>query len=128
MVGRAVKRLAEEVQQLTGRSVELAYVIRATLMRPQPTRRPSVSPWTRTRPVCLSGGNFFRDMMPEPCPHAISPVFSDDGLVIRKDLSGRLRHVEYFLSDQLGLAVLQLICTLAKWGGEYLPHGTNAPE
>ena len=39
MVGRAVKRLAEEVQQLTGRSVELAYVIRATLVRPQPTRR-----------------------------------------------------------------------------------------
>jgi DNA-binding HxlR family transcriptional regulator len=51
-----------------------------------------------------------------------------DGLVIRKDLSGRLRHVDYFLSDPLGFAVLQLICTLAKWGREYLPHGTNAAE
>src|ERR1700730_3445283 len=36
-----------------------------------------------------------------------------DGLVVRKDLSGRLRHVEYFLSDPLGFAVVQLICTLA---------------
>jgi DNA-binding HxlR family transcriptional regulator len=26
-----------------------------------------------------------------------------DGLVVRKDLSGKLRHVEYFLSDSKGL-------------------------
>jgi hypothetical protein len=32
-----------------------------------------------------------------------------DGLIIRTDLSGRLRHVEYSLSDSGGLAVLQLI-------------------
>ena len=51
-----------------------------------------------------------------------------DGLVIRKDLSGRLRHVEYFLSDPLGFAVVQLICTLAKWGSEYLPYEPNTPE
>jgi hypothetical protein len=51
-----------------------------------------------------------------------------DGLVIRKDLSGRLRHVEYFLSDSMGFAVLHLIGTLTKWGREYLPYGANAPE
>jgi hypothetical protein len=28
-----------------------------------------------------------------------------DGLVVRKDLSGRLRHVQYSLSDSMGLAV-----------------------
>jgi DNA-binding HxlR family transcriptional regulator len=43
-----------------------------------------------------------------------------DGLVIRKDLSGRSLHVEYFLSDSLGAAVVHLIATLTKWGREYL--------
>jgi DNA-binding HxlR family transcriptional regulator len=51
-----------------------------------------------------------------------------DGLVIRKDLSGRVRHVEYLLSDPLGFAVVQLIGTLAKWGSEYLPYEPNTPE
>ena len=45
-----------------------------------------------------------------------------DGLVIRSDLSGRVRHVEYSLSNSLGLAALSLIETLAKWGTEYLRH------
>jgi DNA-binding HxlR family transcriptional regulator len=51
-----------------------------------------------------------------------------DGLVIRKDLSGRLRHVEYSLSESMGFAVLHLIRTLAKWGREYLPYDADAPE
>ena len=51
-----------------------------------------------------------------------------DGLIIRKDLSGRLRHVEYFLSDSMGFAVLHLISTLTKWGKEYLPCESNKPE
>jgi DNA-binding HxlR family transcriptional regulator len=51
-----------------------------------------------------------------------------DGLVIRKDLSGRLRHVEYFLSDPLGFAVVQLIDTLTRWGREYLPYEPSTPE
>ena len=51
-----------------------------------------------------------------------------DGLVIRKDLSGRLLHVEYFLSDPLGFAVLHLIGTLTKWGSEHLRDEANEPE
>jgi hypothetical protein len=50
-----------------------------------------------------------------------------DGLVIRKDLSGGLRHVVYFLSDSMGFAVLHLIGTLTKWGREYLPYGGQRP-
>jgi DNA-binding HxlR family transcriptional regulator len=46
-----------------------------------------------------------------------------DGLVIRKDLSSRSLHVEYFLSDSLGVAVVHLIATLTKWGSEYLAIG-----
>ena len=42
-----------------------------------------------------------------------------DGLIIRTDLSGRLRHVEYSLSDSAGFAVLQLINTLIEWGSQY---------
>ena len=42
-----------------------------------------------------------------------------DGLIIRRDLSGRLRHVEYSLSDSGGFAVLQLINTLTEWGSQY---------
>ena len=39
-----------------------------------------------------------------------------DGLIVRKDLSGKLRHVEYTLSDPLGPAVIHLIRTLRIWG------------
>ena len=42
-----------------------------------------------------------------------------DGLIIRTDLSGRLRHVEYSLSEPGGFAVLQLINTLTEWGSLY---------
>jgi DNA-binding HxlR family transcriptional regulator len=42
-----------------------------------------------------------------------------DGLIIRTDLSGRLRHVEYSLSDSGGLAVLRLLNALTEWGARY---------
>ena len=44
-----------------------------------------------------------------------------DGIVVRSDLSGRRRHVEYSLETSLGAAVLQLIGTLAEWGSQYAP-------
>ena len=51
-----------------------------------------------------------------------------DGLVVRTDLSGRLRHVEYSLSNSLGFAALHLIDTLTEWGREYLPYMVSEPE
>ena len=42
-----------------------------------------------------------------------------DGLIARRDLSGRVRHVEYYLSDSRGCAVLQLINALTEWGSLY---------
>jgi DNA-binding HxlR family transcriptional regulator len=42
-----------------------------------------------------------------------------DGLIVRTDLSSRLRHVEYSLSNARGFAVLQLISTLGKWSTQY---------
>jgi DNA-binding HxlR family transcriptional regulator len=50
-----------------------------------------------------------------------------DGLIVRTDLSGRLRHVEYSLSDSRGLAVLQLINVLTEWGSRYASSLQN-PE
>jgi DNA-binding HxlR family transcriptional regulator len=38
-----------------------------------------------------------------------------DGLIVRTDLGGRVRHVEYSLSDSRGFAVLQLINALTEW-------------
>jgi DNA-binding HxlR family transcriptional regulator len=45
----------------------------------------------------------------------------EDGIVVRSDLSGRRRHVEYSLENSLGAAVLHLIGTLADWGARYAP-------
>ena len=45
----------------------------------------------------------------------------EDGLVIRTDLSTRLRHVEYSLEASLGVAVLHLINTLTEWGSQHAP-------
>jgi DNA-binding HxlR family transcriptional regulator len=42
-----------------------------------------------------------------------------DGLIARRDLSGRVRHVEYFLSDSRGFVVLQLINALTELGSQY---------
>jgi DNA-binding HxlR family transcriptional regulator len=72
-------------------------------------------------PVRLSE---LRRMFPEASKKMLTQHLREmekDGLVVRKDLSGRLRHVEYFLSDSLGFAVLHLIGTLTKWAREYLP-------
>lgn len=46
-------------------------------------------------------------------------LLEKDGLVIRTDLSGRVRHVEYSLSNSFDIAALKLIETLTKWGTEY---------
>lgn len=51
-----------------------------------------------------------------------------DGLVIRKDLSNRVLHVEYSLSDSGGLAVLRLISMLRDWSNEHLPFGGGREE
>jgi DNA-binding HxlR family transcriptional regulator len=45
----------------------------------------------------------------------------EDGLVVRTDLSARLRHVEYSLETSLGVAVLHLINTLTEWGSQHAP-------
>ena len=42
-----------------------------------------------------------------------------DELITRTDLSGKLRHVEYSLSDPYGLAVSGLLQMLATWSAEY---------
>ena len=44
-----------------------------------------------------------------------------DGLIIRTDLSGRLRHVEYLFQIRAVFAVLQLIKALTEWGSQYAP-------
>ena len=72
-----------------------------------------------------------RRMFPEASKKMLTQHLREmekDGLVIRKDLSGRLRHVEYVLSAPLGFAVVYLIGTLTEWGREYLPYEANAPE
>jgi DNA-binding HxlR family transcriptional regulator len=72
-----------------------------------------------------------RRMFPEASKKMLTQHLREmerDGLVIRKDLSGRLLHVEYFLSDSLGFAVLHLITTLTKWGREHLRDEANEPE
>lgn len=43
-----------------------------------------------------------------------------DQLIVRTDLSRRLRHVEYSLSQPHGFATLELINILAAWGAEYM--------
>jgi DNA-binding HxlR family transcriptional regulator len=43
----------------------------------------------------------------------------EDGLIIRTDLSTRMRHVEYSLEASLGVAVLHLVNTLTEWGSRH---------
>jgi DNA-binding HxlR family transcriptional regulator len=72
-------------------------------------------------PVRLSE---LRRMFPEASKKMLTQHLREmekDGLVVRKDLSGKLRHVEYFLSDSKGFAVLHLISTLTRWSMEYRP-------
>lgn len=54
-----------------------------------------------------------------------------DKLIVRTDLSGKVPHVEYSLSNSLGPAVMNLIDLLMRWGAQHSfpmnvrPHGTN---
>jgi len=76
-------------------------------------------------PVRLSE---LRRMFPEASKKVLAQHLREmekDGLVVRKDLSGRLLHVQYSLSDSMGFAVLDLISTLTEWGREYLPYEPN---
>jgi DNA-binding HxlR family transcriptional regulator len=50
-----------------------------------------------------------------------------DGIVVRSDLSGPRRHVEYSLEEPLGVAVLHLINTLTEWGSQYAPARSSQP-
>jgi DNA-binding HxlR family transcriptional regulator len=72
-----------------------------------------------------------RRMFPEASKKMLAQHLRElekDGLVIRTDLSGRVRHVEYSLSHSLGFAALHLIGTLAEWGREYLPYMVSESE
>lgn len=49
-----------------------------------------------------------------------------DGLVVRKNLSGRVLHVEYSLSESGGYAALHLINMLQDWSNMHLPFRTKS--
>ena len=73
----------------------------------------------QTGPARLSQ---LRRMFPEASKKMLTQHLREmerDGLIVRTDLSGRLRHVEYSLSDAGGFAVLQLINTLTEWSSRY---------
>jgi DNA-binding HxlR family transcriptional regulator len=60
-----------------------------------------------------------RRMFPEASKQMLTQhlrAMERDGLIVRTDLSGRLRHMEYSISDSRGFAVLQLINVLTEWG------------
>jgi DNA-binding HxlR family transcriptional regulator len=42
-----------------------------------------------------------------------------DELVTRTDMSGKLPHVEYSLTNPLGLAAVRLLGILAQWATDY---------
>ena len=42
-----------------------------------------------------------------------------DGLIVRTDLSGKIPHVEYSLSNSLGRSMVNLVHTLAQWGVQH---------
>jgi DNA-binding HxlR family transcriptional regulator len=63
-----------------------------------------------------------RRMFPEASKKMLTQHLREmerDGLIVRKDLSGKLRHVEYSLSCARGFAALQLISTLTKWSSQF---------
>jgi DNA-binding HxlR family transcriptional regulator len=63
-----------------------------------------------------------RRMFPEASKKMLTQHLREmerDGLIVRTDLSGRVRHVEYSLSDSGGFAVLRLINTLIEWSSRY---------
>lgn len=66
-----------------------------------------------------------RKMLPEASKKMLTQHLREmeqDGLIVRKDLSGKLRHVEYSLSHSRGFAALRLINTLANWSREHRPE------
>src|ERR1039458_1616425 len=65
-----------------------------------------------------------RKMLPDASKKMLTQhlrEMEEDGLVIRTDLSTKLRHVEYSLKDSLGVAALHLINTLTEWGSQHAP-------
>jgi DNA-binding HxlR family transcriptional regulator len=44
-----------------------------------------------------------------------------DGIIVRTDLSGKIKHVEYTISVPLGDAVINLLGLLSDWGLRYAP-------
>jgi DNA-binding HxlR family transcriptional regulator len=66
-----------------------------------------------------------RKMHPEASKKMLTQQLREmeqDGLIVRKDFSGKLRHVEYSLSHSRGFAALRLINTLATWSREHRPE------
>jgi len=66
-----------------------------------------------------------RKMLPEASKKMLTQHLREmeqDGLIVRKDFSGKLRHVEYSLSHSRGFAALRLINTLATWSREHRPE------
>ena len=42
-----------------------------------------------------------------------------DGIIVRTDLSGKVPHVEYSLSNSLGQSMVDLVHTLVQWGVQH---------
>ena len=43
-----------------------------------------------------------------------------DGIIVRTDLSGKIKHVDYTISAPLGKAVVNLLQLLSDWGLQYV--------
>ena len=43
-----------------------------------------------------------------------------DGIIVHTDMSGKVPHVEYSLSNSLGQSMVDLVHTLAQWGVQHL--------
>jgi DNA-binding HxlR family transcriptional regulator len=74
----------------------------------------------------LQGGSMRLSQLRRKFPEASKKVLTQhlremerDGLIIRTDLSGRLRHVEYSLSDPGGFAVSELFDALTEWSSRH---------
>lgn len=48
----------------------------------------------------------------------------NDGIIVRTDLSGKIKHVEYTLSAPLGVAVANLVAFLSNWGTRHAQLAT----
>lgn len=43
-----------------------------------------------------------------------------DGIIVRTDLSGKIKHVEYAIAAPLGVAVMSLLGLLSDWGSRHV--------